>query len=306
MRNHLLAVLVLAAVAAACADSQTATPEESEAVQPTEEAAQPVEPGTDVAAADQEALDRVVAAAQNTVEAGTARFTLSVEAVASPDVEDAQVVAAEGEEDFENQQRLITFTGQSGELQTVVDDTTVYVELPATEGDDWARIELDELLDDVGFGGPAGLPFQRSADNLAVLEQAVATAAEGDSEEVQGANATRYDLTIDLTTAAQTSSGEANDTFSALAETSGLTELGMAVWINDDEQVSRITYNVDLAQAEDVEVATDGAEADVQPTGEVSVTVEYYDIGDDLTIEIPDEANIVDIDEDEIRDSLQQ
>lgn len=301
MRTPLLAVtLSLAIAAAGCADSQSASPDTSEApsAQPTEVAS--------VSGTDGAALERVSTAAANTVEAGTARFTLTVEGADSGGGEEAQAVIAEGEEDFAEQLRLVTFTGEAGELRTVVDDTTVYVELPATEGDDWARLELSELLDDVGFGGPGGLPFQSSADNLEALETAIVAAAEGATEEVQGAPATRYDLRIDLEQAAQNSAGEVNDTFAATAEASGVTELDMAVWIDESDHISRVTYALDLSQAEDVEVATEDAEVDVEPTGQVSVTVEYYDIGADLDIEVPDEASIVDIDEDAIRDSFEQ
>lgn len=304
MRTPLLLALVLALSVAGCADSQTATPEQTETTA-APETTEPTDPAT-VSSNDEEALERVTAAAGNTVEAGTARFELSVEGAADADAEQTQVVTAEGEEDFENRIRLLRFTGQGGELQSVIDDTTVYIELPATEGDDWARIELDKLLDNVGFGGPAGLPFQSPRDNLAALESAVVAAQERGTEDVRGSSATRYDLTIDLEQAAEDAAGEVNQTFDALAETSGVDELDMAVWVNDEDQISRVSYTLDLSQAQDVEVATENAEANVEPTGELTVTVEYYDFGAELDIDVPDEASIVDVDEDAITDALQQ
>ena len=301
MRTSLLLALALTLTLAACADSQTASPEETETAVASEPADEPTITGT-----DPDALERVVEAAANSIEAGTARFTLSVEAAAGGASEGAEATVAEGEEDFAEQLRLIRFIGESGDLATVVDDTTVYVELPATEGDDWARVELEELLDDVGFGGPGGLPFQSSADNLNVLENSVVAAAEGESEDVQGAPATRYDLRIDLDQAAETADGEVNATFEALAESTDVDELEMAVWVDDEDLISRVTYAIDLSQAGDVEVATEDAEVDVEPTGEASVTVEYFDYGSTLDIEVPDEASIVDIDEDAVRESFEQ
>lgn len=301
MRISLLLALALTLTLAGCADSQTASPEATETAVATE----PTEERT-VTGMDQEALDRVVEAAANSVDAGTARFSLSVEAAESGATEGAEATIAEGEEDFAQRLRLIRFVGGSGELATVVDDTTVYVELPATEGDDWARVELDELLDDAGFGGPGGLPFQSSADNLKVLENAVVAAAEEGSEDLDGTATTRYHLNIDLEQAAEDTDGEVNETFSTLAESSSVDELDMTVWIDDEDLIRRVSYAVDLAQAEEVEVATEDAEVNVEPTGQASVTVDYFDYGATLDIEVPDEASIVDIDEEEIKDSFEQ
>ena len=263
---------------------------------------------------DEDAVTAVTEAAANTTEAGTSRFELFIETEGTGAGDGTQPVTVQGEEDFEDRLRELTFVGPDGDLAVIVDDTDVYVEVPATEDEDWARIELDALTEDsVGFGGPAGLPFQSPQDNIAVLGDAITAAAEGDIEDVRGTQSTRYDLVVDLEAAAEQAADDANETFDAVVEQSGLTELDMQVWVDDEERVSRVSYTLDLAQADIEEAASEIAsevaseevgDVDVEATGAVTVTVEYFDYGIPLDIEIPAEEDVVDIDEDEIRDSF--
>lgn len=301
MRAHLrTALLVAAMLLAACNNTPLDT------TRTVTDA--PSAPGTSSPEAeiglDEEALDRVVEAAEATADAGTVRFEITIETSDTPGQDGVQPLSAEGEEDFDAQQRAITFDGGGGELRALIDGTDVYVEVPGTEDDTWARVELDSLVaGDVGFGGPAGLPFRSAADNLQALQHAIVGAAEGDEEDVQDETATRFDLTVDLAKAAE-QAAEANETWEALAQQSGITELDMQVWVDDSDLIRRVAYSLDLSQAE-IDAATEGADVEAEPQGVVTVTVDYFDFGADVEIELPAEDNIVDIDEQEIRDSLQ-
>ena len=264
------------------------------------------EPDVDPTGTDQEALDRVTEAAAATAEQGTTRFEITLESAGTQGVDGQQPVTVSGEEDFDAEQRQMTFTAPNGELDMIVDDTDVYIQLPATEDDQWARVELDDLIGDgVGFGGPGGLPFQSPQDNLDVLTNAATAAQEGESEDVRGESATRYDLTIDLEQAAGDLE-DGNATFQQLSEQSGVTELDMQVWIDDEDLIRRVSYSLDLAQAEVPSEGADGTDVAAEPQGTVTLTIEYFDFGAELDIQLPDEEAIVDIDEEQIRDSMPQ
>ncbi|HVM21201.1 MAG TPA: hypothetical protein VM307_14675 [Egibacteraceae bacterium] len=307
-RFALALVAVCALVLAACngaTTDQTDTATGTETPTPADDA---TPTGT-----DEEALERVTQAAANTAEEGTARFEIIVEAHGTGGGEGQQPVTVEGEEDFDAQQRRLTFVGPQGDLEVIVDDTTVYVQLPATEGDDWARVELEQMMsDDVGFGGPAGLPFQSPQDNLMVLQDAVTGAQQGDEEDVRGETSTRYDLTVDLEQAAQQSADDTANTFRAAVEQSGISQLDMQVWVDGEERINRVAYSLDLSQADVDELATEleteGVEADIEgePTGEIQVIIDYFDFGADVAIEVPSDDNVIDIDEDEVRGSFEQ
>lgn len=306
MLTHRRAIVLLACalLLSACAGAGEDT---AETQQPTAAATATVsatETDTTATGMDDEALTRVTEAAAATADEGTVRFQVTVSTEGTPGEDGTQPLEAEGEEDFEAEQRRLTFSGPGGELEMIVDGTDVYVEVPATEDATWARLELEGLVaGEVGFGGPAGLPFRSPRDNLAVLEDAVIAASEGVEEDVDGESATRYDLTVDLDQAAE-QAAESGDTWSALSEQSGVTEMDMQVWIDAQERIRRIAYSLDLAQAE-VDAATEGAEVEADPQGMVTVTVDYFDFGTPVDIAVPSDEDIVDVDEQEIRDSMQ-
>ena len=299
-RAVLLSALLLLVVACSGAADSTADDATSAPSEPTEAATAATEPVADTGSAE---LDRIVAAAEATAEQGTVAFEITIETEGTQGEDGVQPVSAEGTEDFEAEQREVTFQAPGGELRAIVDATEVYVEVPGTEDDTWARVELESLIaGGVGFGGPGGLPFRSATDNLAVLKDAVTAVGDGVEEDIDGEATTRYDLTVDLSLAAE-QAAESNATWEALAEQSGVTQLDMQVWLDDSDLIRRIAYSIDLSQA-DVAAATEDAEVDVEPQGTVTVLVDYTDYGTPVDIEIPDEDSIVDIDEDEIRDSL--
>jgi hypothetical protein len=261
---------------------------------------------------DPAALQAVTDAAAATADQDGATFTITVATEGTPGEDGIQPISAQGEEDFASQQRTVTLSSPAGDLRAIVDGTDIYVQLPGTEEETWARANLDELIaGDVGFGGPAGLPFRSSTDNLMVLRDAVVHASAGEEEDLDGQAATRYDLTVDLEQAAQ-EAADANDTMAAVAEQSGLTRLDMQVWVGEDsnsladqgtELIRRVSYSLDLSQA-DIDAATEAADVDAEPTGVVTVTIDYADFGAHVRIELPDDSQVVDLDEDAIRDSL--
>jgi hypothetical protein len=128
---------------------------------------------------DQQVIDDIVAAADNTVAAGTAAFTIEIRTEGADTDQEIEPIVIEGEVDFDEGRRWFSFGDNGDGIEVVVDDATAYIQLPATEDDDWAEIDLEALLDaDVGVGGPAGIPFQDPTDNLRVLQGTV-TACRG-------------------------------------------------------------------------------------------------------------------------------
>ena len=312
-------IAVLAIMLAACQGGATSTPEGEEGSDTSTEASDSG-PESDEAASggnDEEALERIAQAAEATAAEGTVVFELTLETEGTGGEDGVQPVSAQGEEDFEAQQRRLVFEGPSGELESIIDGSDVYVQIPGTEDDNWARIELPDLLaEDTGFGGPAGLPFASSADNLAVLSESVSSATEAGEEDLDGDSATRYDVVVDLAEAADESQDETG-TLRAIAEQSGVTELDMQVWIDEEDRIRRVSYALDLSQADvqadvdaEVQVSEDGdateagTEITAEPQGTITLTLDYSEFGEDVSIELPSDDQIVDIDEEEIRESF--
>lgn len=309
--RYLLAALAVLALALAACD--TAPTEDAEEPAPTTPEAEPT-PDTPAADADDDALARIADAAAATAQEGSARFTITVELEDTDVGEGTQAISADGEEDFDAERRRITLEGPQGDLDLLIDGSTVYLQLPATEDDDWVRVELDRLVDaDLGFGGPGGLPFQSPHNNLVLLSDTATQAAEAGEEDVDGEAATRYEVTLDLGAAA----AEAEETtatrgqLEATVRQLGADELDMVVWIDDDDRIRRIEYSLDLDQVRvDEDVETDTPEADVDAeveadlTGTAIVTVDYFDFGTTVAVDLPDEDEVVDLDEEELRGSF--
>jgi hypothetical protein len=256
---------------------------------------------------DEDVIDRIADAVDATIAEGTARFTVTVETEGTGTGGDGeQPIEAEGEVDFDDEMRLLTIVGPEGNLEVVIDGDTAYLELPATEGDDWMRIDLSALFDeDLGMGGPAGIPFQDPTNNLRLLGGSALHAQEAGEETIDGTDTTRYELVIDIEDAATEASQEVQDAVEATAERTGLTELAMEVWIDDDDLIRRVAYTLDLDQAEVTETDDDtDSEVVADPEGSVTVTVEYRDFGATLDIEVPDEDDVIDLDEDAVRSAL--
>jgi hypothetical protein len=343
MRRRILVPLaagaLLASPLAACADDDTADGTTTTTEDTTT---------TTVLDVDQDVLDRVVEAAEATIDEGTASFTIKARqddgdtdttdlddqdgtttttttTTGGADDDDGDTtttttgtdtdsaneleVEVEGVVDFDADQRRLTFVGPEGDLDMILDGSTAYIELPATEDDDWARIELDELLDtQVGVGGPAALPFQDPADNLRILEGNVIAASEEGSEEIDGEDTDHLRVVIDLEASVEDAPEETQEALEETVARTGAQELEMHVWVDDDDLIRRVEYTLDLDQVrvDDSDVDTGDTDTGVQadPEGRLVVTFDYFDFGDDVEIELPDDENIIDIDEQAIRDSL--
>jgi hypothetical protein len=315
IRLLLAALTTLAVALAACDTGPTDVAQEPTPAPDEDPLIESPEADTPETATDDEALERVADAAANTADEGTARFTITVDTEGTGMGDGTQAISAEGEEDFDQQRRRLTFQGPQGDLEMLIDGSTLYFQLPATEDDDWARVELDQLVDaDIGFGGPGGLPFQSPHNNLVLLEDTAVRASEAGSETIDGEDTTRYDVTLDLTAAAEQTEdttntrGQLEDTVRQL----GAEELEMSVWVDSDERIRRIAYTLDLDQVRvDEEASTDTPDADVDaeveadPAGEVTVTVDYHEFGGTVDVDLPDSDQVIDIDEEELRRSFQ-
>lgn len=248
---------------------------------------------------DDEVLARIAEAARNTVEEGTVRFTLTVENERGGSDDANAAVDAEGEEDFDAGLRRLIVQGPQGELEMIVNGSTLDLQLPATEEDQWARVELEELVadGDIGFGGPSDVPFQDSRRNLDVLRDVTGDVRQVGEEDVRGEPATHYDVRIDLD-AATAQVEEPDPAAEKMAARTGVQQLDTQVWVSEDDLVRRVAYTVDLDEA----AVGDDAEADLQ--GTVTVTVEYFDFGAPIDIARPEDDAVIDFDESQLRESL--
>lgn len=293
MRSVSAVLLVLALVIAGCSSGGDADEQETETAPtpaPTEQA-----DAEESATSDPAAVARLADAVEATIAEGSARFTMSV----GGGTEGGGEQLAEGVEDFETQRRQITFSGPQGELDAVVDGSETYLRVPFLEGASWVRVDFADLGGG-SLGGPVGLPLQDPGGAIELIDGTSGQVRELGEEDAEGVATTRYAVTVDLVAVADQADALAGgDVAAAMAET-GARELAMNVWVDDDDLIRRVAYTLD---ADPTEVSA--GDATFSAGGPVTATFAYRDFGTDAEVAVPSDGEVLDIDEDAIRDGVE-
>lgn len=237
----------------------------------------------------------VVDAAERTSEVGTARLAMTVEHDASPDM----TMTMEGVADFdadlvEMRMEVPGMPVEGGDgITTITDGTVVYTQVPTPDGPpQWYRLDAAEMpgMPADAMGGTGGA--QNPADSLDYLRGIADDVTEAGTEEVRGTETTRYDGTIDLERAVEESPEEQRDLMRRNIEMLGTSEMPVSVWVDDDGLLRRMTYEMDLSQAQPPEGAGEQA-----PLGRMTITMEMFDFGLDVDITPPPEDEVTDFDD---------
>lgn len=300
-RRRGLPVLALAAtlVLAACSSDEEA----STAAEPTTATAtgdlSPVPDAPTTAAGatgtgSATSLDELlVAAPQQAREAGSARFELSGSLT---DAETGAVVelAGEGASDYEtNTTRMVLDVGEqspTGEpIEFIQSGSTFFLAaaalgLPLPSDAGWLRLDLDALGEQSGIAPPGFEAFGEGADPTTALEALRGTTGELETigeEEVRGVDTTHYRTMISRDAAA--AAAETDPDAQQRLEDSALPETyPVDVWLGDDGLPRRIQF---APSAE-----SGGTETD-------RFTLEFYDYGEDVMIDVPSDEQVLDLED---------
>jgi hypothetical protein len=270
-----------------------------------------VVPGGDVRTAEAEVID----AAQATSDASTGRFEVTV-AVDGPATEAAGgpvEVKIEGAYDIANDVYRVAVDTESlgsalgGELGSeaagaVMDDVElivagddVYLNLgPLAEllGSDvsWFKITLPELLGGEDGQAPALAPDPGAA--LELLNGLGPDATEVGTEQVRGVDTTHYKGTISvqeaLDSVPEAERSELEEALGTLVPELVLPDIPVDVWIDEAGMVRRVTMSVS---------ADSFGLPELVGAGSVSLTVEFFDIGEPVDVQIPPEEEVTSLDE---------
>jgi hypothetical protein len=246
-----------------------------------------------------DALERVQAAQQTTLDAGSAAFTIEQAVEGVPGGED-RTVNSEGEVDFEASSGRVRIqvpdTGfGGGEIETLFDGETIYLRLPeGAAPTPWVRFDLEDLEGLPGFEG-----FQDASSDpsgtLGFVAGATGDVEEVGEEEVRGVDATHYRFTVDLDQAVENAPDDLQDALRRQADTLGVDELPTEVWLDGDGRIVRQSFEIDLADTE-LSTPADGT-TPPELEGGVTTTIEYYDFGLDVEVEPPPAAEVTDFTE---------
>lgn len=215
-------------------------------------------------------------------EAGSMRMAMTME-VAGEQIE------AEGAFDIETESGYMEMDlpePVGGSMESVFEGTTVYMrsdlfgaELPP--GVEWLRIDYDELLE-----SEAGIDLSQltqgsnnPADALSGL-QAISEdeVEEIGPEEIRGVETTGYRASIDIEAAYEELDGVIDDEqFEQFTAVYGDEPLDIEVWLDDEGLARRQVMTFEI-QGQEVEQS-----------------MEFFDFGDPVDVEVPDESDTVDL-----------
>lgn len=250
----------------------------------------------------------VRAAAQQTVDASTGRFEVTLATAGVPAVPDFEAVVTGAydipQDRFETTVDLssladglaaqgLDLLGGDATFTLVVDGSTVYLRSSLVQSllgadTEWVRVDLAELGVEGGvFGDAAGQMGAATLDPgtfLEMLEGFGGEVTEAGRESVRGTETTHYSGSIDLDVAYQQIPVEERaeiEQFLGSLVPGGidLPTFPVDVWIDDLGLVRRFETRVSLA-----ELAIPGGQS---LAGEVSLRIEYFDPGQPVEIAVP-------------------
>lgn len=257
--------------------------------------------------------DRILAAAERTEDAGSAR--VSITTVADGGVgQTKQRIDTDGLLDFRTGAAELEIrvgpavtggTVEPGQFPMILTDdgTDSFVRFP-----NWAPDQPSIRLDpdsDGGADGGTGLGSDGLGTTLAALAGGVTDVRSLGDGDVRGDETTRYRVETDLRRAADQATGESGEGLSALADQVGDT-LEMDIWV-DDDHIRRLSYTLDLTGSATLPDDVPSADPSADPSDDTSlpdvalapapgatlqVVVEYFDFGVPFTVRPP--ANAVD------------
>lgn len=248
----------------------------------------------------------IISAARHTSERATGRFTATVEAdglalggsgavqVTTTGAYDADQGLYQASLDASQVLAALPGAEQLGEvgptIDAVVAGEVVYLDvspIASVVGAEWLKVTVPELAGEQGLSSivdPAAV--------LDALEGAGADMEEAGTEVVRGVETTHYVGTISLQEAYDAlpvdERADLDGLLGGVVDLAALPDLPTEVWVDGDGYVRRAQLSLDTSA-----LRVPGLEQ----AASITVSVELYDIGEEIAVELPEEADAVTVDE---------
>lgn len=275
--------------------------------------------GAQVAAGEPIAFEQISQAAQESADVASGRFSFGIEAD-MPDVDEDFSFSGEGAFDLASKRasfsvdlsslarvlgRFFAALGGNTEgvpdfddpggwkIDTIRDDKVTYFRFPAIAdqlpaGTSWVRVEDGQTANAGGFelGEFEQFTEANPQELLELLESVAGEVETLGTETLKGVETTHYRASLDAASLEGSVPAEERDDFRAftdeLVARTGVGEIPVDVWLGGDGLVRRLRLDV---------AAT---ESGASEPSRVVVTYELWDYGEDVDIDVPRAAEVVD------------
>ncbi len=176
------------------------------------------------------------------------------------------------------------------EGEVLFDELTIYMRFPVLVGQlpggkEWLKLDLSEALRGQGVDLLSQVGQSNPTDSLRQLEAVSEDLEEVGEEDVGGVSTTQYEATVDLRRYPDLVPEEqrtaTEESVAALIELTGTEQIPVEVWIDDEGLVRRFSQSYSY---------------EAPDTGEVSQsqTIEFYDFGVEVDVELPPASDVFD------------
>ncbi len=230
-------------------------------------------------------------------EAGTARMSMEQTMDAPTGTFSSE---AEGVVDFAGQRGQMTMTlsglpGQDGAtIEAVADDFIIYMKSPLLDPvlkgpESWVSIDLQAAGEEMGIDMKA-LAGQSDPSQMLDYLQGTTDVEEIGTEEVRNVDTTHYRFKLDFEELAETGPEEIRESVKVMVEDFGFRALPGEIWLDEQGLVRRLFYEFEYRLPDAAEDGTFG------PLKQ-EMTIDYYDFGVPVNIEVPPKDDVIDLQE---------
>lgn len=204
---------------------------------------------------------------------------------------------------FEIDASKLGLEGVTGTIDAIMDfsDAVVqYMKFPGLEeetGKEWMRIDvgaaITEICPDIDFAALLNTQSGDPTAGLTSLEGAKSVKELG-TETVRGEQTKHYRVTVDIRDVAENAPEEAREAMKEFASWYVDPIQTSEVWIDDDGRARRLETTTDSANLK-LPDCLGGAQSENPFQGKTTVSMELFDFGKDVDIEVPPANDVIDL-----------
>lgn len=239
------------------------------------------------------AADAVLVAAKKTTDAGSSKIAMTADFQAG---ETSFSMSGEGIFDYEKQAGRMAFKLIGDEIpeafsgyEMIFTKGVVYMKFPDEFSQflpglkPWIKMDLDELAKQSELNLPGFNSFtnQDPTSALAFMRGAKDVKVEG-KESIRGVATTHYSMTIDMKAASAELPEESRKAVEDLIEQTGLEEIPMEAWIDDEDRVRRMRFSMDLSKIGEIAGGVEPGQG-----GTMTIGMDLFDFGTDVSVSAP-------------------
>jgi hypothetical protein len=243
----------------------------------------------------------VRAAYSQTVDARTAKVTLTETVTQSNSLPLQVTISGQGSLDFKSGNGVLNFSSPTaGSFSARLISPYVYIELPAAEksqlpaGKTWLSINANTVTQDK-LGQSLAQLSSSSHDSTQLLSYLQSVSSTGTTTvgpaTIKGVATTEYTATVDLTKVADKKSPAQQAAIKSLEAQLNATTLPVQIWLDGQGRVRQVSEQIQVS----TNAQSNGGTTVPAASDSVSTTVDYYDFGAPVTVQAPPSSQVDDI-----------